>query len=254
MKLKDKALTELMSIEGVTFEEHERVPFFIVTDESVLVDGELEFNVVENFYTEIHQGVIFAKMDSTHKNADGSFSGAEPTYSRETSTTRQLLWVEQFGDATSAYSMLELRKVSGMTPQEYRDMKIEEYKAKQDETYIEFYAPVKDKLLHFGVGSQKKFELLFQLSALESDPTKTLTLHDLEFVNHEDFTAEEAQIVVGSMMKSTLEKEFMEGAFIKRLLALEEGYSKEDVDAAASPPLTAEELAWIEAEVTRKLS
>lgn len=114
MKITDDAILNQV-YDGITFDAHERVPFFIVDADSVITVEATEdtegytINVADNYYTETLDGVIYAKMGSTHKNKDGSFSGAEPTYS----STVEAQWSE-LGAAISAQSMMEIRKVAHM--------------------------------------------------------------------------------------------------------------------------------------------
>lgn len=252
MKISEKVLNQVFT--GIEYEDHERVPFFIVDSDSVLVDSEQSFNVVDTFYTETLDGLIYAKMDSTSKNPDGSFNGAEPTsnmgvYRQE----RQELWQSQFGTAISPTEMMRLRGVHAMTPAEYRFAKVQEYQARQNETRIEFSCELKGKVLNFDIDTQKKFEIIMQMEHMKADPTYLATIHDKDFANHEDFNFEEMAILSGAMMYATLVKEFTEGAFILRLMSLEPGFTKEDVDIAASPPLTEEEQIAIQQKIASKL-
>ena len=114
MKLTENALNSLMEQDAIQFEEHERVPFFIITTESVLTDEEGNLiNVYDNYYTEEHQGIIYAKMDSDAKY-DGKFIGQEPTFTTEMNLARQAIWKEQLGTAISATQMQEIRRVTSM--------------------------------------------------------------------------------------------------------------------------------------------
>lgn len=113
MKITEEGLNSYMMKGAITFDSHERVPFFVCTKDSTITINEEELNVMENFYTETHQGITYVKMDSTGK-AFGKLNGAEPTYSASYTPERQLVWVEQLGTAISANMMQEIRRVSNL--------------------------------------------------------------------------------------------------------------------------------------------
>lgn len=253
MKISEAALNKFIG--DIEFESAERVPFFVVTEDSVLkvtdVEGvETETKVIGNYYTETLDGITYVKMDSDHRSL-GTLTGAEPTYrgglsgQSPYSLERQAMWAEQFGTAYSANEMMEKRRLAAMTPVGYRDMKVEELVEQQDSTRIEFEIELKGKTLTFNCGTQKKFELDTQIMAIEAGQQVKGAIHDKYFANDATFDLDELKAIKSAMFQATVAREFPIGAYIKRLMTLPEGFEKTDVDAMLAAELSAEEQTYI---------
>ena len=220
MKISEALLNKALP-NDIEFEAHERVPFFIVDKDSSLdyleaEEDELsyitELNVVDNFYTEVHDNVIYAKMDSTHRNDDGSFSGAEPTYSNKMSLERQRIWVDNFGVAISANAMQEIRRLGKMTLDERKAEKVAQLKAeKMDVAFkIDVISSAKRPNLKYVMNLKVYNELLAQLQ------NGKVAFHDDSMTLHEAYTLEEATQLIIDMSKAVAEREAKYDIWITR--------------------------------------
>ena len=217
MIITDEVLNQVY--EGITFEPHERVPFFIVdADSYILIDDE-EVNVIENYYTQTLDGVIYAKMNSTH-NKNGTFSGAEPTYSAEV----EAQWSE-LGTAISAESMMEIRKVAAMNAKDYREYMRDnlEYDSKPDS--FEFECEFDGEVLKYNITDTDRIDVIAQLAMGATE----LEIHDVKRIK-DVYTADEATVVMGTLAFVTRAYKYPYDAKIKALYQLPDGFTKGDVD------------------------
>ena len=96
MKMSSGVMASAMKTNDIQIEAHERVPYFkieAITSRKALCDGDIK----DNFYTIEISEQLYVKMNSTHKNNDGTFSGKEPTYSSNMLVETQKLWVDELG-------------------------------------------------------------------------------------------------------------------------------------------------------------
>jgi len=206
MIIGDEALNKIYS--DVVFETHERVPFFIVDSDSVVTINEVEYNVIDNYYTKIIEDVTYAKMNSTHKNFDGTFSGAEPTYSGEVPAE----WSE-LGSAISATTMLKIEGVANMETEERIAYEIEELrKAKNDVAFelivmSEAYGTSVEYTINLKIWNELQTQYLTNGKVAFHDNSKTM---------HDMYTAEQSDILMNDIGKAVAFREAKYDVWITR--------------------------------------
>lgn len=229
MKISEEFLNK--NIGGIEFEDHEMVPFFVVTEDSIFVDGEVSKNVVENFYTTLIDDIIYVKMDSDHKNPDGTFDGAEPTagYGKMTgySLERQRLWAEQFGTAYSANAMMEIRKVAGMDTIEYREYKRAQLEAESKPGSFAFDCEVSGVTYSFNIDDSDRIDVIGQLAMGATE----VEIHDIHRAHEGTYSATEAGLIMVTLATVTRQYKYPYDERIKALYNLPSNFTKEDVDA-----------------------
>ena len=226
MKIKESVLNELMEKDGIEFELYERVPFFVVDGDSEID----EVNVVENFATEVHRNVTYAKMDSTSKDPDGSLNGGEPTsfiMGNSYSLERQALWVEQFGEAISPNAMQEIRRVSAMTPTEYREHIREKLEAESKPIAYAFKCTPRDVELEFRIDNEDRVDLLGQMAMGLTE----FEVHDVKRINTKAYNQVELAVIMTTLATVTKMHKYPIDAKIKALYELKDGFTSAEVDS-----------------------
>lgn len=233
MLISDEAEKTLVQSGDLEYEDHERVPFFVVTEDSVLIDTDGEGNetsrvIVDTYYTETLLSVIYAKMDSMDTNMDGSFNGSEPTsgYGIAYTLARQELWASQYPEMYTANEMIEKRRVASLTAEEYREEAREQLEAESKPSSFLFECEVKGQTLEFNIDNEDRVDVIGQLIIGQTE----IEIHDKYRINSIPYTSEEATTIMIALATTMKTHKYAYDAKINALYELPDGFTKADVD------------------------
>lgn len=244
MIITDQKLNELADIDGISFEQHERVPFVLVTPESIITVNEVEQVIVDNYYTETHDGLIYAKIGSTHRNNDNTFSGAEPTWNAQTQDGMEKMWLEQVGPLISANTMMEIRKVGAMTLEEYQAYMVEELRTQKDDVNFKdvIVSDAKGEDLNYTINLVKSIEIKSMIDDAIKNGSDVIATHDDSKTRHEAYTLAEAEILYKDIKTGIATRAAYYDIFITRASNMAE---KLTVEQLTDLTLTEEEQGYV---------